>query len=360
MENQTFPVIYQNERLMVDPALLCNSSKKFRELLENAPTFETLHLLITSEIFSFRNVSNFLKICQNQQTDVQNSELEEICLIAKMFQADEIYNTAINFIKSTINPNFFIPENQFNESNGEEYLLIESDEEKELVHHVDLKELEFDDSCEFTSVVQVDDSKNNNDISTTTNTQDHTEKKKKPRLHSAIYQITSDNRFMKCPRYFFSKDNQVLYMAKIKENEIYIGEGQNFHISENKIENTARITRDCRNYNVVNTDDQEFKVKFLQYGTKYSLNTTFSHHGTQLTWRPKGPKNESSYNGEYNHVPKPSRKNIILQNTSNHVTFILRKMSKKSFEVECHPGVSPLVVFSIAISQITGPVVTMY
>lgn len=351
MQNQTFPVIYQNERLMVDPSLLCNSSKKFCELLEDAPTFESLHLLITYEKFSLRNISNFLKICQNQQTDIQNSELEEICLIAKMFQADQIYKTGFDFIKSSINPNFSIPENKFDDSNGEQYLIIESDEEKENIHHINLNELEFDDSCQFNQPAEnEDDSKNNNNNNST-----ETEKKTKPRLHSACYQITGDNRFMKCPRFYLIKDGQIIYMAKMKENEIFVGEGMKFHISENKIENTARIVRNYQNYNVVNTDDQEFKVKFLQYGTKHSVNVTFSHKGTQLTWRPKQPKSSASYNGEYNHAPIPSKKNIILQNKSNHPTFILRKMNKKQFEVECHPGVNPLIAFSIALSQIIGP-----
>ena len=35
MSNQTFPVIYRNERYMVDPSLLYESSKKFQDLVNS-------------------------------------------------------------------------------------------------------------------------------------------------------------------------------------------------------------------------------------------------------------------------------------------------------------------------------------
>ena len=35
--------------------------------------------------FTSKNVSKFLMLCQNQPADIQNSEMKEISLIAKLF-----------------------------------------------------------------------------------------------------------------------------------------------------------------------------------------------------------------------------------------------------------------------------------
>lgn len=360
MSNQTFPVIYDTERFMVDPSCLFNESQKFRELIsERGDNINNIHLRIAYDGFSARNVANFLKICEKQQTDVQNTELGEICLIAKMFQAEQIYNTGVSFIQSNIDSNFSISPNEFLEIHGHNYLLIEDDIEEEVsnessrineypsIFHHDLNELEFDESNEKLPVesATTEDEKDNNKA-----------EKPKTKLHSVYYEIKYDNHVMKCPRYYFVKDGQVIYMAKQKNDEIYIGPGKNFHISENKIENTGKITRNSKDYNIVNTDDQEFKIRFVRYFEKYSMNLTFNHRGTKFSWRPKQPKGLLSFAGEFKHTPIASKKNIILQNARNHPTYILRKMSKKLYECECHPNVSPMVAFAISLSQITGPV----
>ncbi|KAK8838646.1 hypothetical protein M9Y10_032682 [Tritrichomonas musculus] len=348
MIDQPITVIYQNESFLVDPYLLSNSSRKFQELINSSQeNIQNIHLKLLNNKFTPRNVDNFLKICQNQQTDVKNSELEEILLLAQIFGADQVFNTGLNFIHQTIDPNYIVP-NQTPEDLSS--LILENENVQSHFQNVNLNELEFDDSCD---VVQTETKEDKSDPKDNNNNQSQPPKKK---LHSVFYQITSDNPFMKCPRYYIKKDNQILYMAKIKNNEIFIGPGNNFHISENKIENTAHIVRDYQGYNIVNTDDQEFKIKYLKYGDKYSMNVSFSHKGTRLNWRPKQPKNSTSYNGEFHHQPILSKKNIILQNPRNHPTFILRKMDKKMFEAECHPGVNPIIVFSVALSQILGPI----
>ena len=59
--------------------------------------------------------------------------------------------------------------------------------------------------------------------------------------------------------------------------------------------------------------------------------------------------------GKYNRKPIKSKKNIILQNKSRHTTFIVRKMDKLIYEAECNPTLSPIIAFSLAISEIIGP-----
>lgn len=355
MTNQTFPVIYDAKRIMVDPSQLYDSSQKFRDLInERGDDLSNICLRINYDGFSIRNVSNFLKICENQQTDVQNNELGEICLIAKMFQADKIYETGVEFIKTNIDSNFSISSNEFMELNGNKYMIIEEDKDEEnnlskeeeeqpiQFNHPDLNELEFDESLDQIKSTN-DDNKDNNKNETV-----------KTKKHSIFYEIKVDNQLMKKTKFYLMKDGKVLYMAKQKNNEIYIGEGKNFHISENKVANSVRITRE-KEFNIVNTDDQEFKIRFVKYFDKYSLNLSFAHKGSHFVWRPRQPKSLQSYGGEFKHKPIPSKKNIILQNARNHPTYILRKMAKNLFECECHPVVNPIIAFSIAISQITGP-----
>lgn len=66
---------------------------------------------------------------------------------------------------------------------------LESEQKGEipLFHHIDLNELEFDDSCEFTETQN--ENKDNNS-------------KQKKQKRTACYQITYDNPPMKCRRFY--------------------------------------------------------------------------------------------------------------------------------------------------------------
>lgn len=127
--NPTFPVVYKKLRFMVDPILLCQTSRKFKELYEPINNgnykFGPMQLEIACNNFSERNVDNFLKICQNLPNDVQDSETEEICELAKLFQADRIYDSGISFIQQAVDPHFYVPENKYEETNDLKYLYIE-------------------------------------------------------------------------------------------------------------------------------------------------------------------------------------------------------------------------------------------
>lgn len=406
MLNKTFPIVYQGKRYLVDPTCLIQSSAKFHELitpfLHNGFDIDTLHLKINYDKFTERNVNNFLKLCQNLQTDVQNSEIKEICLLAKMFKAEIIYKTGITFVQQSIDPNFVIPNNMFNEENVT-FLLIESEQTvpsatqsasdfqiapemqtapivriapeikavsametaptvhmtpigpaTASVHHVyDLNELEFDESGEFKKVGQ--NLKFNNQAQNSTDKKNEKDVKKK-KIHSVWYTIQVEKPLMKCKRYNLIKDGQVICSAKQKDNELVIAEGDKVHIRNDK-KNSAIITQNREGFNIVSMGDQDFKISYVPIGLdkKYSMKVSFVHKTTKLTWTPKIPKYATCINGEYAHIPLHSKKNIILQNPFGHPTFILRKMKKMAYEAECHPGVSPLVVFAISLSQIVGP-----
>ena len=354
MDNQELFVHYQDKTFMANSSLLYNSSRKFRELVDHINNNQLIHLNINNDKFSIRNIENFLKICQNQPTDVQDSELEEICLIAKMFQADQIYNTGINFIRSNINPNFMIADDQFDEFSSDDYLQIKLDTEMAQVHHVDLNDLEFEESSE-SNISQKEneksndvDLKNNNNNINSNNTQ------------TVCYQITNENPFMKCSRYFLIKNGKTICMAKNKDDEIFIGDGDDFHISENRIENAARMYRNREGINIVQTDDQEIKIKYISYGNKYSISPSFFYEGRKLNLIPKKEESLASFKGAYNRIPIESKRNIILQDSSNQCTFIVRKMSKKIFEIECNQNMKPIIAFAIALSEIIGPISMQY
>lgn len=95
IQNQDFAVIYKSNTYYVDPIKLSNSSRKFHDLIQpylnQKNELRKLTLKIISEQFSDRNVENFLKLCQNIPTDCKDSEIPEICEIAQMFKADQIY-----------------------------------------------------------------------------------------------------------------------------------------------------------------------------------------------------------------------------------------------------------------------------
>lgn len=85
------------------------------------------------------------------------------------------------------------------------------------------------------------------------------------------------------------------------------------------------------------------------------MKLNFLHNNSSIFWYPKDVKMLEMLNGEYNHQPLQSNKNILFQNKAKCTTFIVRKMDNILFEVDSHSSVSPLIAFSIVISQIAGP-----
>lgn len=315
--NETFTIIYKDERFNVDPTKLQVSSNKFKELIINKD-IDQYSMRILNNIFTIQSINDFLKLCEDKEVNLEKVNIKEICLIAKMFQANQIFNKTINYIHKSIDNNYSIPTSQIEEFSRNEYLVLE----------LKMNDIEHDEI--------------------------QTNNKKKSR--SICYQIKTDNPIMKCQRFYLMKENQIIFMAKQKNDDIFIGEGDEVHLSEKKINKPVKIKRNCKGYNVVNTNDQEFLIKYLKYGEKTKVCLSFHHDGEVNHWNPKHSKSKESIKGEYNHKPIKSKKNMVLQNERNHSTFILRKMAKKTYEIECHRAVNPVIAFSIAISQIIGPI----
>ncbi|KAK8880817.1 hypothetical protein M9Y10_003509 [Tritrichomonas musculus] len=342
--SQTIAVIYQNERYIVDQSQLKKASRIFHDLAKKKKNNnQNLVLKIRNTDFKSKNISDFLSLCQNKNIEIQKKNLEEICLIAKMFQADKIFDKYYNLIKNNNDSNNPNLEDKFEERNGNQCLILEEDTEySSYITRNDSYESEYYNISE--DIESNSDGKNNND------------QNKKHR--SVCYQIKADNPFMKSHRFYLMKDDKIIYMAKRKYDDIYIGEGDEVHIKDKHKENehSAQIKRDNRGFNIVKTNDQEFKIKFIRFGEKNSMKVSFEHKGQKCNWSPLQAKDAACFNGEYDHVPAQSNKNIILQNARNHPTFILRKMSKNCFEAECHQNINPVIAFALAISEISGPI----
>lgn len=322
--NESFTIIYKEERFNVDPTKLQVTSNKFKELISNKEDIEKYSLRILNNIFSTQSISDFLQLCEDKEVNFEKVDFKEICLIAQMFQANQIFNKMIKHIHKNIDNNYSIPTSQIEELKKNEYLVLE----------LKMTDFEYDE------------------IQTKTDIKDNNKKKSR----SICYQIKTDSPNMKCQRIYLMKENQIIFMAKQKNNDIFIGEGDEFHLSEQKINKPVKIKRNCKGYNVVNTNDQEFLIKYLKYGEKTKVCLSFHHDGEENHWNPKHSKSKESIKGEYNHKPLKSKKNMVLQNERNHSTFILRKIAKKTYEIECHRAVNPVIAFSIAISQIIGPI----
>ncbi|KAK8881512.1 hypothetical protein M9Y10_004249 [Tritrichomonas musculus] len=353
MLNQAFPVMYRDKCYMIDPSSLYNSSSKFKELIDSYINqnidIRNLCLKITNENFSPRNIYNFLRICQNLPNDIQNSEVSEICEIAAMFQAIKIYETSINFLHSNIDKNFLI---SFDKFNNDHFLEIEQIEQKEHHQIVNFNDLEFDESYEYT---QTEDTNNNNYKNNKSDETVYTKKNK-----SVLYQIKIERLFMKCRRFLFFSGEKILFTAKQKIHQIFIGDGNEIHINDKSKQKRAIITQSTDGFNMVNADDQSIKIIYCrtspnQFKKKFSLYFDFMHCNSMVHWKPKPFENEEKLKGSYNRQPIHSKKNIILQNKAKHTTFILRKMNKQLYEAECHSTISPIIVFSIALSEIVGP-----
>lgn len=373
---QYFPVNYNGSTFYVDPISLSSSSTKFKELIQpykhNTEELKTLHLEIYGKQFSNRNIDNFLKLCQKLPTDVRDSEMEEICEIAKLFKANEIYNTGLKFIQSTIDPNFNVPNSKYEGPNSPAYILIEG--QKNLMENdSDLSDGYFEntkDNDDKGNYYQINENKNNNSAEIVINSKSAPSDKDKhvrpKRIKTTIiYQIKIEKHGLQCPTFTFYHDNSALFTAKQKNNEIYIAEGSEVHISQ-KETHIARIIQNTQNLmiNTIQMKDTSFNMKYVNSGKKnrYSIEVSFPLVDKMTTWVPRKPRYDPkkekytlNFKGEYHHNPVPSAKNILLENKNGKPTFIARKMSNNTYEIECLPSVEPLIAFCLGISDIVGP-----
>lgn len=327
--NQTFPVFYGDKKYMIDPSKLFNASRRFAQIVQpfgSSANRAQLHILYDK--FEHRNIENFLKIAQGIQSDVQNSEMKEICEIARMFQADQIYNTGQIFIQKNIDPNFFIPDTKY--SDDEQYMMIELP--------IAQTDVQFDEEEEVN--------------------------RKIPKKYSTIiYEIRTDNRKMKCSQYKMIRDNVTLFSAKKKGLEVFVGKGDEIHIKKSKENHCAKIVQE-QNSNTIIAEGQQIKLNYVRFReSKYtSMNVSFNHNGNTLCWNGKEPKlctqtGKYSLNlkGSHNHKPVASNKNSAMVNSQGKIMFITRKMGGNFYEVECLPNLSPLIAFCFALSSIIGP-----
>lgn len=361
MQNQTISVLYQDESFDVDYFKLHNSSNKFREMiqpyLDNGVGLQNLQLRILYNKFTTRNVCNFLKMIQNQKNNVHSHEIAEICELAKLFQAEKLYDKSLTYVRNQIDPNFTVS-NDFNESNGQQYLEVEFITDLCSQHSYSTNDITYTPTeTQMSPISAVNLSKSQNDIPLTPPPQQTTQPQPQPQqqqLYCVVYKIQVLSQLMKCNRYFFSLNEKILFTAKKKSNEIYIGQGNNIHINSNENESCARIMQ-CNGYNTVYTSNQEFKVSYIPFGVRkqFSLETSFSNDGKTLNWSPK--EIDQNLYGQYNRIPVPSKKNMLLKNQAGSPTFIVRKMQDEVFEVECLSIVNPLIAFTLGLSQIIGP-----
>lgn len=361
MSIQDFPIIYKDNTYFVDPIKLSNSSKKFHDLIQpylhKPAEIGKIYLKINYDVFSDRNIENFLKLCQNIPTNCQNSEIEEICEIAKMFQADQIYNTGAKFVVSNINPNFNVPDNKYDDDNKDQQFLVLSQILKKAHHFSNIDSLEFEDD------ENIDYNTNQENLNPNIVADSEKVSKKIEKL-SVIYRVRITQPLMKRPIIQFMVNNKVIYSAKHKDNIIVVGKGPNVHLNKDRSNHVCKISMETGGVNNVSCENQQFRVKYVYLNGPqlFSIETEFSNRGTRLHWKPKQPKFNNTTNsytfplyGEYNHQPMKSLKNTVLTNDNDEWTFIVRKMANQDFEVECNQNVSQIIIFALALSQLIGP-----
>lgn len=349
--NQTFPVIYKEKCYRTDPICLCLASAKFRELLKpymNKLETSKLQLLISTEEFSERNIDNFLKLCQNIPTDVLDSEMTQICEIAKLFEAEEIYNTGCSFIRSKQNPSFEIPDEQYSSDSGflsitpknyspkESLMLSEpSDEQEESSSFVNI--------CEYPAYEK------------------EIQLARPRKIMPLVYEIRVKPGLFKPTKYSFLLNGDVILSAKQNDSLIVIGRGNEVHISSDKSNHLGKIQRTYEHRNIIKINSQSYVVKYIQLPQCSTVSISFDSPKTSTTLEPLDSALMSEKSvmpqlcGKFKRTPIKSRRNTILQDPNGANTFIVRKMKENIYETECEQSFDKTLAFALSISQIIGP-----
>lgn len=266
--------------------------------------------------------------------------MKDICEIAKMFKAEEIYNTGLAFIQKNIDPNFFVPDNKYNESDGKTYLKLIGEND----------------------VIQNDQEEEKPDNATEDNEKKENDEKEEPK--SVLYVIRVENHTFKCPTFKFVFDNRIRFTAKQKSNEIYIAEGSVIHIHKRENHVAYVHQNEYERSNSITLRDIKFNLNYVNTAVlgHYSIDVSFPYNNHTEHWVPRKPRFDQKTNkyylnfgGDYHHTAINSAKNLILQNMNGHLTYIVRKIDRNVHEIECNQALDPLFAFSIGISDIIGP-----
>lgn len=242
---------------MVDPESLMKVSLQFRNLIgpfkKYHPNISDLKLEVVGNEFSDRNMEIF-------------SNCAKICKIAKLFGAEQIYNTGVRFIQLYIDPKFYVPDNEYDINNEQTYLFVECATHK--VHHEsNLSQLDFDESYKedkdnYQSNDENKPSKENNDnkqqkISINVQKDDEI-------LKSVIYQIRCIKRSMKCNEYKLHMNGNAIYTARQQLDNIIIGKSNKVHINKDKSNHFAKIVQESNHKlnDVSIKNEKSFQIKY--------------------------------------------------------------------------------------------------
>lgn len=137
----------------------------------------------------------------------------------------------------------------------------------------------------------------------------------KPAMKSVNYLIRYINHGFKCTTFSFCKDNQILYSAKLKDNNIYIGEGNKIHIRD-KEHHVAHIFRRDNKLNIIQIGDLQFQQYVPSGRPKHlSISVSFPLNNKEINWNPKTPKYDPienkyylNFHGQSGHTPIKSSK----------------------------------------------------
>ena len=365
---QLFSIFYDDIVFIVDLISLSNASLRFKEMIKpfvhQNDFIKTHHLEIHCNEFTKRNMNNFLNICQNLPNDIQDSEMKEICEIAKMFKANEIYETGLSFVQNHIDPNFTIPDYKYD--SNENLMSIEKDK-IDILQDSNKKKIFSEDTLINSILTNIsNNAKNNENYENNASFIDQyfiknglKETKKK---NSVIYRVQIEKRAFKTPIYKCFLDNQMLYSAAQKRNEIFIKDSNYNNKSKNYIGHI--IQKEANRSNRIKIRDIAFNLNYISSAdpNHYQIDVSFPANNKVVSWFPKPPKydmgNENYYrnfHGEYHRRAVRSPKNIALQNDAGHPAFIVRKMGKNLYEFECNHNVDPLIAFSVGLSSVVGP-----
>ena len=350
--NQTLPVLYKQRQFMVDPGQMYNASRVFQTLSQPFVSrgITKLQIRINTDRYSERSIENFLKLCQGLPSDVLDSEMQEMCEIAKMFEADQIYNTGANFIRTKFNPNFNIP--NFQNNPAQPLIIVEEEGSSQIPLQQAVGDWEF--ASDDDDRIEVEHQSVNSSSSSLDG---------KERGQTKIYEIRIERPMMKCIRFHFLDNATILYSAKQKGDHVVFGKGTDVHIETIVSNHIASINRE-ELYNEIHLEDQKIILKYVKCPESGAISTSicFNHKGTQLYWFPKMPKlnpQTGTYglklSGAYRHNPITSKKNTAMKNSAGKTTCIVRKMGENFYEVELNPEVAPLIAFAIGVSCILGP-----
>lgn len=354
-----FPIVYRGSTFLVDPAYFAIYSIKFREIFN--PAFADFSQVTLTGNFQPKSVDIFCSLCQGKEVSIPDNCMKDIASLAKLFNSEEILESATRIIHSKIDGSFrpdtkgtVVYENKKTNS-----IFSQSNDAIPLAPH----QLVFGKGAKQVPQQQPQQQQTQQSQANQSQSQTSSAASSAPKADLSekyyvempvVYEFRQEKKLLKCDKYYQYQNGELLAIGKTRASSIVINNGNEVHFEQIN-DSSADIQR--LNYiNIIRADGHKHTLRYYRDPDTglMTMHVMFKigNDDMIITGLRTMPKDDSVFGTSKVVTPKQPC-TLYLQN--GKIAMAIMKTDSDSYLMKCNLKVSNVFAFAIALSAIVGP-----